>query len=615
MKSVNFVNRWKNVSNTILRFPLTVIFLLAATICNALVITGSNSEIYIKIAISLGMGALLFADCQLIYERFFNKASYRYIFMASSIILTFLHYLTIKNNIWNVDLAVKTAVVYFVLVILLMWIPSLKSRINFNQSFLLVFKSFFMALFLTGILFIGVAVILGATHLLLFDVDADAYLHAANIIFVFIAPLCFLLYIPLFPVFEPEAIKSSKDNALEDNNSQTEAYYDSQEKVNYIDGNNLAKLYAITTSGKFLETLVSYVIIPVAAVFTLILLIYILINITGSFWTDNLLESMLVSYSITVILVYLLASNIENAWTKIFRLIFPKVLVVVVLFQTISSFMRISKYGITSGRYYVILFGLFATIAGIIFCIVPKEKNGIIAPILIAFSLISILPGIDAFTISKNNQISKLKTALERNNMLSDNEIIPKKDIPDEDKEIIISSFTYLRRMNYADNISWLSAYKESYDFEKVFGFPMYQDIETKYNFVNVNREPYPLISIEGYDFLAIMDINDSHMEEPQLIYTKGNKSYNLNMIANEDGQRIIELKEEQTVIASFPVLDIFERFIDDTNFETKSMDEVTFTSANDKAEIKVIVDYLSFNTLDISQDYVGQLYVLVKIK
>ena len=52
---------------------------------------------------------------------------------------------------------------------------------------------------------------------------------------------------------------------------------------------------------KFFEILISYIIIPLIAVFTIILLVYIIKNIGGEFWSDNLLEPMIVSYSIFVI--------------------------------------------------------------------------------------------------------------------------------------------------------------------------------------------------------------------------------------------------------------------------------------------------------------------------
>ena len=156
-------------------------------------------------------------------------------------------------------------------------------------------------------------------------------------------------------------------------------------------------------------------------------------SIGGEFWTDNLLEPMLVSYAITVILVYILASEIENKFTWFFRKIFPKVLVPIVLFQITSSTLSLADTGVTHTRYYVILFGLFAAISGILLSILPVRKNGVIAALLIVFATISIVPPVDAFTISRNSQTDALKDVLEQNNMLEDNKIKPNKSITEKD--------------------------------------------------------------------------------------------------------------------------------------------------------------------------------------
>ena len=164
---------------------------------------------------------------------------------------------------------------------------------------------------------------------------------------------------------------------------------------------------------KFLEVLISYILIPLIAVFTLILVIYIIKNIGGEFWTDNLLEPMLVSYAITVILVYILASEIENKFTAFFRKVFPKVLVPIVLFQITSSILSLADTGVTHTRYYVILFGLFAAVSGILLSFLPVRKNGVIAALLIVFAIISIVPPVDAFTVSRSSQTNTLKNVLD----------------------------------------------------------------------------------------------------------------------------------------------------------------------------------------------------------
>ena len=228
---------------------------------------------------------------------------------------------------------------------------------------------------------------------------------------------------------------------------------------------------------KFLEILISYILIPLIAVFTLILVIYIIKNIGGEFWTDNLLEPMLVSYAITVILVYILASEIENKFTAFFRKVFPKVLVPIVLFQITSSILSLADTGVTHTRYYVILFGVFAAIAGILMSFLPVRKNGVIAALLIVFAVISIVPPVDAFTVSRTSQTDMLKNALMKNNMLENNKIKPNESISDKDKQTITNAIYYLSRMEYTKKIAWLPEDFNVYDdFHNTFGFKEYQE-------------------------------------------------------------------------------------------------------------------------------------------
>ena len=178
-----------------------------------------------------------------------------------------------------------------------------------------------------------------------------------------------------------------------------------------------------------------------------------------------MLEWLLVSYAIIVIIVYILACNLENKFALLFRKIFPKILVPIVVFQTIASFLKIQEMGVTHGRYYVILFGIFATIAGLIFSFMKPKHNGLIAIALLVLSAISIIPPIDAFTVSKNNQISFLEQKLTENDMLENNEIVPKADVAQKDKIVITKVVTYIDNMGYTKEVAYLpsnfSAYRD----------------------------------------------------------------------------------------------------------------------------------------------------------
>ena len=349
MKKVRVVNwlrkRLRGLIDAVARFPLTTVFLVAAAIMNAIDINQIERN-YLEYLLTFVVGAFLSAVAESAYERFFNKGSARYMLMSFVVLLTAGYYFIIKSAPeYSMSVNIRTGVALFALLIAFIWIPAIKSKVSFNKSFMISFKAFFIALFFSGVIYGGIAIILGATDTLIFSIDYKAFSHSANIIFLLFGPLYFLSLIPLYP---------GKENMDK---------HDQLEKIEHA-----------ANCPKFLEILISYIIIPLIAVFTLILVIYIVQNISGDFWRDNLLEPMLVSYAITVILVYILASEIENKFAAFFRMVFPKVLVPIVVFQIISSIISLGDTGVTHTRYYVILFGIFAAIAGVFLAFCMYEK-------------------------------------------------------------------------------------------------------------------------------------------------------------------------------------------------------------------------------------------------
>jgi hypothetical protein len=585
---VKMQEQGKGIVNTIWRFPVTVLFLLLTTIWGIMAISQEDFVAYNKFMISFVLGAAIFIVLQMIYERFFHNPTIRYIFMVIPFIFAGIYYLIIKNLQFDIKVSIRTIVLFFILLIAFIWVPVIKSRININQSFVAVFKAFFMAVLFSGLLFLGILLIIGATDMLILNVDDRAYAYAANIIFVLFFPIYFLSMIPAYP---QEGFEESEDSR--------------------------ELLMKLVSPGRFLEVLISYVAIPIATVFTVILLLYILMNIRGDFWTNNLMEPLLVSYSIVVIIVYLLASTVTNTITKYFRVVFPKVLLLVVLFQTISSVLRIQEDGITYGRYYVIMFGVFAIIASTWFCIKPVQSNGIIAPVLIVLSILSILPFVNAFSVSKANQTSRLVNALDRNDMFDQDKITPRSDISKEDKETIISSVRYLSRMEYTKEINWLRDYYKNNNFEKSFGFPEYavDDPAKESNYVSVVRKQATPISVAGYEFMTRLYIYDKNMDTVFGNYEVDGKKYTLSLVSSSKDQQDIMLKDGEQEVLRFPLNQLFSKYESENGSKELDTSELTFTEENEKAAITVVAESININIWKDEKSQQADITILVKLK
>lgn len=570
-----------------IRFPLTLIFLVSAVILNAVKIQSGLSESVTELMITMYFGSLLSAVLQLVCERFSGKIRMRMIAFGSAIAVSGIFYLLIRIAGQGTETMVRISMIFFILSIAFLWIPAWGLRIDFNQSFMAAFKGVFSAMFYTGILFLGIVLTIAAFDSLIIRVGGHPYEQSANIIFGLFAPFYYLSLVPCYP------------------DSREETILEREEMLNKA-----------TSPARFLEILIAYIIIPVAAVYTIILLLYIVINITGEFWSNNLLEPLLISYSITVIIIYLLAARMTNAVSRYFKLIFPKVLIPVVLFQTLSSVIRAFQEGITYERYYIILFGIFAVIAGVLFSFLPVKKNGVIAPVLIALALVSIVPPCDAFTVSRVNQISRLNDVLTRNRMFQGEEITPNADITVKDRDIIVSSVNYLDRMDGTKKVSWLMSYYNSGNFEKTFGFDRYAVDKDNYRNIYVERKVESPIPITGYDYLIHQNLTSDADNEFSYQFEVSGKSCQMDIEHTPKNTPVILLKSGGQELLRFDTEEIFNRFSVYSSDQTKlNTTELTFTKENETAAITVIFQSISINENDNGVYRYADAYILADIK
>lgn len=621
----NLRTRFQGLTDTMLRFPITILLLLSVVVINAIVISTNKFDNYPRILLTFVIGASISAVSQIAYEHYHKGKQFRLLYIAESVILTVAYYFLIRNSEFTEAIVVRTLVLLFLLLVAFIWIPSIKSVMDFNESFMAAFKAFCSSVFFSGISFLGIALILVAIDTLIIPFSGEAYTHAANIIFILYAPMYFLSLIPSYPtvgkisatidVHDGDSSSGEGEPGKKTGDGKEESI--GQGGVVPSEGTRAVATGKAGDVPRFLASLLSYVIIPVTAIFTLILLTYIILNITGEFWTDSLLEPMLVTYSITVIIVYLLVSRLDSPIAAGFRRIFPKILVPVVLFQTVSSCIRIGTAGITYGRYYVILFGLFATVAGLMFCFLPVRRNGLIAPVLIILSIISVLPPLDAFTVSYHNQRNRLKKVLTDNGMLAGDVITPNSDLSDKDRRTIITSIDYLDSMDYTDEIKWLSDYRITYDFSKTFGFPRYGMGEKEFGSTYLYLDPELMIDISGYDFIRNTNIYGQEDNRKEAAFRKDGVDYVLAYV-RDGGQTYLILTKEEAELVRFPVNRLFEQFeINDQENHSAQMteEEARFTVENERAILTLTVRALNISNWQDGSNRYAEVYIMVKLK
>ncbi|MBP1755731.1 MAG: hypothetical protein H6Q59_2129, partial [Firmicutes bacterium] len=142
-RQIKLREKWQGLTDTVMRFPLTVILLIAATVTNVIAITSEYDISYTRLLITFLLGAAFSAVLQLIYERFIENPVFRIVFMVATVFASATYYMMIHNSEWRIDVTIRTIVLFFILLIAFLWIPTIRSHISINESFMAAFRSFF----------------------------------------------------------------------------------------------------------------------------------------------------------------------------------------------------------------------------------------------------------------------------------------------------------------------------------------------------------------------------------------------------------------------------------------------------------------------------------------
>lgn len=586
ISSEKIVNDLKRIT---LRFPLTMIFIL--------ILTGwqlySEETIWLfePTFLLLITGIIFSATSQLFYERFFQKKpKMRWILYGIVIVFVFLYhfYLTFSYSLidgsWSFYSipGIRTMILYFVAIILFIWAPTIRSKIKFSDSFLATFKAYFIAGFFSTILFLGIFFTFLLFEFLFFTLDINWFSYSTTLIYYFFAPVLVLTLIPDYHLL----------------NSEVET--------------NAKRIEQTINMPKFLHHLISYILIPIMAVLTGIIVVYILTNLTGEFFTENILEGLLLNYAINGWILLILADSIENKMAQWFKRIFPIALIFVIAFQMISTFLQIQEVGVTHGRYIILLFGVGSIISGIWY-ILKKNRLQILPIVAIVAGVIAFTPPIDVLTISVNQQRDRINDVFNKYDMMVDPDyVIPNPNVSIEDQEIIQESLNYLSEINALNQLEWLPE-EYYYREDEYLGFeeersPWDQggQYREEINQTDVYlTEENPNIPIDGFEQIFDLSLGSGYDNFSKIIELKGEEHA---VDIRLDEEFIIQIDADSL---EEPLEFDFSYVIDDFRGETDlslSREELTFTEEIDGYEVQIIIEYLN-----ISGDYIQMdLYLLM---
>ena len=311
-----------------------------------------------------------------------------------------------------------------------------------------------------------------------------------------------------------------------------------------------ATLLSITNtegeSSKFIEAVISFVLLPLTALATIIIYIYMLKILALRQIPQNSIYKIIAGLFVVAFPVWVMTYEYKqkNKFVEVFSKIMPIAFIPLIGLQVYSIGARIGENGITPVRYMGVMFIIFEIIA-IVLSIVNKRKyltNALlVAAVLMAIS--TILPVVNMEEISNYNQASRLKNAWREGESFT--------SLSSEEKATASSAYRYLLKQENSEK--YLPKYldKEELTEKLIEHYSPYGDEDetydekrTTYKRVNYQYPDDGVITVEGYNYIKKFqvyeyDINEENLESVSLYdtFNINLKDYVLGLIeANKNG-------------------------------------------------------------------------------
>ena len=580
MKLINYTKKLLiGLHSSLKRFPLTILF--SASVALVLIIisetTSPNKYLLYRLSLILALGIPVSLCIKLFLEK--KELGKKTIAFVGSHILgiTFLilYYFLFLKNI-QLNSIIRYSAVTLSLYMAFLFIPYLVKKENFEMYVITIFTSFFVTVIYSIILYLGLSAILFTIDKLLeINVLTKIYYYTWLIV-IFLFSMCYFLSgIP------------PKDKEL-----------------------------SIKSYPKLLKILLLYIIMPLLTVYTIILYIYFVKILATSNWPIGMVSHLVAWYSIIVTMVFFFITPIkeENFWQNEFLRFSPKIILPLIIMMFISISIRITAYGVTENRYFIVILGIWLFFIMIYLSFTKKPKN-IILPITISIiSLISVFGPLSCYSISKLSQNNKFESILIKNNMLRDNQIRTSNSISQEDKFQINGILDYFNRNHSLKEINYLPQDFKLADTKDVLGFdfisPNNKSNKEYFNFTRDESEQ--AINIENYDYLFhITNVKDENA--PSNSSFTASYNYNTSIIKiNHEGNELYT-KNLNTFINT-----LTEKHSIIPKENSLPQEELTLSDENANVKVKLIFSHI-YGNVDMENKIFNitgiDFYVLVKIK
>jgi len=426
MKKISLKTLISKVRFVALRFPFTLIFIFGLAYYTLLKINNHDAVIQERIWALLALGIAISVAVTLFAEEFKNRYSRVGLNLLSIVLLCgYINSLPEKllsnNNYQLVIIGLSYIISAFV-------VSFLKKNKDipfweFSKTVILqLFISFIFAQILMGGLSLA---ILSLKELFNVNIKSEVYGNLAVFCYLIFASIYFLANIP----------------------DETE-----KQKSEY-------------TFNKFIKILGLYILLPILAIYSLILYVYLAQIIVKwelpNGWVSTLISTLGIGGFLCMLILYPLRLENETKVVNLFSKYFPLLLLPLLILMSVGIIRRFDDYGLTINRCYVLILNLWFYLISIYLFF---SKSNHLKWIVISFATIAFLSSIgpwSVFEVTKKSLVTNLEISLSNAHLLKNGKV----SIP-TDKTIVLDT---LLEVKIIENIRYLSNNYGNESFQQYF--------------------------------------------------------------------------------------------------------------------------------------------------
>ena len=367
------------------------------------------------------------------------------ILLAADFINIIFNYNNFSNSVWVGRMAIETA-----LIVSIIFVPALKEtsqrhRLMFSFT---QFGNLIVAAATAAVIAIALGIIYVTIESLFGHINSNIYLSS---LVIFSAGLGILIFIGCVNTYdESEAMA---------------AEYQPE---------------------KLTANIVRYILLPLTAIYTLILYVYGIKIITVGVLPKGEICFMVTALTAVVyLLLFLLKAldvNDDDKLTRIALKFFPAALLPLLIMMSVAIGERVGQYGITVDRLYVITFNIWAYATAIyLFITRARNINSVAISFAIVFMLTSIIPGVNYTSMVNNHMRNSVINALEKVGFDKSQLPLAHKQFEEAKEQMDERTWADVKsKLRYLDNMKDHSLTKDIADFDITTGYysydPLFED-------------------------------------------------------------------------------------------------------------------------------------------